>query len=611
MKKEWKEITYAESVKDGIQKKDLNEILNRIKSDQNLELLIKELRSIKDENIQREFKTNNLPVFNVATFSGSKRRCEDFIEAEFILFDLDHIENAAELKSYIISNTRTAFCFISPRGNGLKFAYRLDKAVTSDEEFRKVYNFYSKQIELEYGILPDPKCANSQQPCFLSYDPDMYVNSDSQKVSIQVSSGKNNSLNLQDIAQYHSYSIDNEKLGEIADYLAGKINDYSEWVTVGLALTNLGEEGRELFIKISQNKRYNDSLQVVNEKYSELLKSTRQKISLGSLYFIAKNHGMTIEASVLNITILQNDTVKELEERFKFDLNRDPNKLIGYDLNKFPTIAKNFDGIQPGFYIIAADANVGKTALLANLCLDLLETNPDTKVLYFSLDDSLVETSYRFLGIRADLPINTIKAPLRDPANLPKVQAVHLEYLELFKSNRFFLYDLRTLDKADRIEEIIKTENNQKLVVFLDAIFNIPTANSGDIRVANMERAQYLKSLVDKYRIPLIVTSEIRKKPVEAAKNRQPGMHDIMETGKYAYNANAILMLSMKNAENKVNTSELKVEFVKNKFSSFKGDITLLFTRDKGIMSEVPIIMPSINPTATKTSIFDQTEVMD
>ncbi|MBK7867205.1 MAG: hypothetical protein IPJ75_09560 [Ignavibacteriales bacterium] len=245
------------------------------------------------------------------------------------------------------------------------------------------------------------------------------------------------------------------------------------------------------------------------------------------------------------------------------------------------------------------------------MCLDLLETNPDVKVLYFSLDDSLIETSYRFLGIRADLPINTIKAPLRDPANMPLVQHAHSEYLKLLKSNRFMIYDLRTLDKADRIEEIVKTENNQKLVVFLDAIFNIPTTNSGDIRVANMERAQYLKSIVDKYRIPLIVTSELRKKPVEASQNKKPGMHDIMETGKYAYNANAILMLSMKNAENKLPVSELKVEFVKNKFSSFKGEITLFFTRDKGIISEVPTMFQTSNSPAVASSTIDQTEVMD
>ncbi|MBK7867203.1 MAG: hypothetical protein IPJ75_09550 [Ignavibacteriales bacterium] len=66
----------------------------------------------------------------------------------------------------IIANSRTAFCFISPRGNGLKFAFKLDKPVNSDAEFRKVYTYYSNLIESGYGIQPDPHCANSQQPCF-------------------------------------------------------------------------------------------------------------------------------------------------------------------------------------------------------------------------------------------------------------------------------------------------------------------------------------------------------------------------------------------------------------------------------------------------------------
>lgn len=606
-----KKISFAPSVKNNIEEKELGEILSAIKTSENLKNLINELRSIKDENIQREFKRENLPTFNVATFRGSIRSCDEFLESEYILFDLDHLNDVQEVKSRITADSRTAFCFTSPRGNGLKFAFKLDTPVTSDAEFRKVYTYYSDIIKREYGIEPDPRCANSQQPCFFSYDPDLYENESCEAVATDIGSTVQETFNFQEIAHHSSSNVTTEQFEQIAEFLSGRITNYKDWLDVGMALSTLGENGRKYFVKISQSKKYNDSEQEINKKYSELLKSSRGQITIATLFHVAKKYGYTPQAPKVSPVNDQPEILKELEDRFQFDLQRDPNKLIGYDLNKFPTIANNFDGIQPGFYIIAADANVGKTALLANLCLDLLETNSDVKVLYFSLDDSLIETSYRFLGIRADLPINTIKAPLRDPANMPLVQHAHSEYLKLLKSNRFMIYDLRTLDKADRIEEIVKTENNQKLVVFLDAIFNIPTANSGDIRVANMERAQYLKSIVDKYRIPLIVTAELRKKPVEASQNKKPGMHDIMETGKYAYNANAILMLSMKNADNKLAVSELKVEFVKNKFSSFKGEITLFFTRDKGIISEVPTMFQTSNSPAVTSLTIDQTEVMD
>jgi len=606
-----KKISYAPTVKHDIEEKELGDVLDKIKTDDNLKNLINELRSIEDESTQKEFKSNRLPAFNVALFKGSKRRCDEFQESEYILFDLDHLNDVQELKSRITADSRTAFCFISPRGNGLKFAFKLDKPVNSDAEFRKVYTYYSNLIESGYGIQPDPHCANSQQPCFLSFDSNLYYNDSCEAVSIEVENTNQTAFDFKEIAQQSSSNVTTEQLEQISEFLSGRITNYKDWVDVGMALSTLGDNGRKYFAKISQSKKYNDSEQEINKKYSELLKSARGQITIATLFHVAKTYGYTPQAPKTTPVNVQLETLKELEDRFQFDLQRDPNKLIGYDLNKFPKIATNFDGIQPGFYIIAADANVGKTALLANLCLDLLETNPVVKVLYFSLDDSLIETSYRFLGIRADLPINTIKAPLRDPSNMPLVQHAHTEYLNLLKSNRFMIYDLRTLDKADKIEEIVKTENNQKLVVFLDAIFNIPTANSDNIRVANMERAQYLKSIVDKYRIPLIVTAELRKKPVEASQNKKPGMHDIMETGKYAYNANAILMLSMKSADNKLPVSELKVEFVKNKFSSFKGEITLYFTRDKGVISEVPTMFQASTSPAVPSSMIDQTEVMD
>ena len=58
--------------------------------------------------------------------------------------------------------------------------------------------------------------------------------------------------------------------------------------------------------------------------------------------------------------------------RFQFDDKRDPNKLLGLSLTKFKTLANNIDGIQSGFYFLGAESNVGKTALLTNLALDVL-----------------------------------------------------------------------------------------------------------------------------------------------------------------------------------------------------------------------------------------------
>ena len=43
-------------------------------------------------------------------------------------------------------------------------------------------------------------------------------------------------------------------------------------------------------------------------------------------------------------------------------------------MKKFKQLAEHISGVQPGFYLLGAETNVGKTAVLSNLCLDILET---------------------------------------------------------------------------------------------------------------------------------------------------------------------------------------------------------------------------------------------
>jgi hypothetical protein len=48
---------------------------------------------------------------------------------------------------------------------------------------------------------------------------------------------------------------------------------------------------------------------------------------------------------------------------FVRDETRDANKLLGLPLTKYTELAKNIDGIQPGFYIIGAEPHIGKNSI--------------------------------------------------------------------------------------------------------------------------------------------------------------------------------------------------------------------------------------------------------
>ena len=78
-------------------------------------------------------------------------------------------------------------------------------------------------------------------------------------------------------------------------------------------------------------------------------------------------------------------------------------------------------------------------------------------------------------------------------------------------------------------------------------------------------------------------------------KKTKPTLHDLMETGKYAYNANVVWLLSQYTSDALTNVDTLTLEFAKNKLSDFKGEQHLLFNRPTGTIKEMSTFIPMSN----------------
>ena len=97
--------------------------------------------------------------------------------------------------------------------------------------------------------------------------------------------------------------------------------------------------------------------------------------------------------------------------------------------------------------------------------------------------------------------------------------------------------------------------------------------------------------LVKLFAIPVIATAEFRKQgrdeSSEGKKTRT--INDIMETGKYGYNADLVILLTPKDLNNYMSqdTPIIKAVFGKNKLESFKGTMEFRFIRAKSVMQYV------------------------
>ena len=283
-----------------------------------------------------------------------------------------------------------------------------------------------------------------------------------------------------------------------------------------------------------------------------------------------------------------------LSAKFERDMDRDPNKLLGYELKRFSSLAKNIDGVQPGFYVIGAETSIGKTSFLCNITLDLLDANPNLTGLYFTLDDSRDVILNRLLSIRTGIPINQVqklKGLHENPRHRPMIEDGYNYLMGLADRGRLFIRDASEIESIFDLEFEIKRRTNKNLFVVVDALYNMDVGLDADQRRENIERANRLKALATTHDIPIICTGELRKRDRGQNQDKAPTIHDLMETGKFAYNANLVLLLYPENMEEyddkDVEKPNLYMKYAKNKLHYYRGRSLLEFERKTSQLIEV------------------------
>jgi len=152
-----------QQIKKGHWKKQINDMRYHVKNG--------------NEDEAEEIK-RNLPCMTIsATFK--ERRKKDYVDSYTGLLHLDYdkLENAEEVKTNLISIPYTYSAFISPSGNGVKVLVKSDNAMSSHEvAFNSLREYYDKIVNVE----SDSSVKDITRLCYMSYDPDLYLNETSE-----------------------------------------------------------------------------------------------------------------------------------------------------------------------------------------------------------------------------------------------------------------------------------------------------------------------------------------------------------------------------------------------------------------------------------------------
>jgi len=163
---------------------ELDKVLNEISTGL-YKNSIEELRKIGNKKKENEYKKKNLPYFVPSIFKSEQRKIIDFDSTELILFDIDELQlresmtNLMSLKEQLKEDNSVYVMFVSPSGKGLKILFKLNKPICDPEYFSKVYTYYGKDFKKKYNVSIDPSCKDVSRACFVSYDPELYLNDNS------------------------------------------------------------------------------------------------------------------------------------------------------------------------------------------------------------------------------------------------------------------------------------------------------------------------------------------------------------------------------------------------------------------------------------------------
>jgi replicative DNA helicase len=294
------------------------------------------------------------------------------------------------------------------------------------------------------------------------------------------------------------------------------------------------------------------------------------------------------------------------------------NKGEGYKLPNYPMIDEKLEGLDEGLYLFAAEANVGKSAVMLNIMFDAC-TFPENKLfgIYYSLDDSKYDIIPRVIAMDQMIPISAVSKPQRYQSVIDKAEENSALYQNFLNKRKIGLENLKTKNNMFKIEDgnRIKTAEDMflhmkqlqlyiksidpqaNIIVAIDAVDDVRFAskffNSTTDRHA--EIARVIKEWSTELHIPIFGSRHLSK----LRQNRRPTLDDLKDSNEYVYEASVVWLLYNDVSKNKrganiFSTEDgvegkqpiIEMDWAKNKKSSFKGRTYNYFTPEYSKVTE-------------------------
>lgn len=257
------QTTFIQNIKnkDTLETVQFIDVFDNIKFDPNLRDSTKQYQSIPVGNIQerKDYKTDIFPAFFPTVWLGQTENntlTDESLPTGLVQFDLDAKDNPgvdlSDVRKRLLSIPEVYSLFISPSG-GFKFTIRTDFHKHLDDTIETVRGRYreaykiTKAYVLDFipSINLDDAVGNLKFGCFLSHDPDAYLNGECLTLSLDSKCY----CSIRPRERQHTYdTVDYEKVEHLLSVIPKDFR-YSERLGINAAVLNaIGSVGISLLM---------------------------------------------------------------------------------------------------------------------------------------------------------------------------------------------------------------------------------------------------------------------------------------------------------------------------------------------------------------------------
>ena len=254
----------------------------------------------------------------------------------------------------------------------------------------------------------------------------------------------------------------------------------------------------------SEGIRFKSIVLPAGETAESLIRSDGAEAFMDRIRETAEDTMQTHRKSVL---------LQDIKENFNSAISRNADSDVGHRLQNFPALTHALDGIQPGYYFLTSDPYGFKSHALSSFTLDLIEGNPDAKVIYVALDSPRRAALNRFIAMLAGVSEADVHKLSKDDEINKQIHVTTQELINYVKTDRLEIWEDRETFQYESFLKELQAEiaEHPNLILIVDGIDHLRISDRSDIPDLNERRSSAILDFYKTLDIPVFVSGSVIK----------------------------------------------------------------------------------------------------